>query len=232
MQVGFFTCGVDFELPHPKISPRTLLLLCRVIQKAWQALKENPPSGFDLETADEDTITQILVDEIIERVLRKNGTVDGFNCALFGRVTREPKISNYNKKHPDKMPDIHFDLRRDQLAILSDQDGLFVECKPVDSKHTAFSCYCKKGLIRFVNGDYAWAMQNALMVGYVKKPYSFKHLASALDGNNESINLKTIRHSPVPKLSIYSSNHRREFEWPGDSGSASQIEVLHLWLQI
>jgi hypothetical protein len=31
----------------------------------------------------------VLVDEIIERVLRKNGAVDGFNCALFGKVTRD-----------------------------------------------------------------------------------------------------------------------------------------------
>ena len=102
-----------------------------------------PPSGFILQSANEDTITQVLV-EIIEDRLRKSGELDGFNCALFGKVIREPKITNVDKKNPDKMPDIFFDLRRDQLAILSDQDGLFVECKPVDTKHSILSCYCKK----------------------------------------------------------------------------------------
>ena len=131
MAVGFFTLGIDYTLPHPQISQRIVLLLCKVIKRAWQLLKEKPPSGFLLQSSDEDTITQVLV-EIIENRLRKSGDVNGFNCALFGKVTREPKITNVDKKHPDKMPDIFFDLKRDQLPILSDQDGLFVECKPVD----------------------------------------------------------------------------------------------------
>ena len=231
MQVGFFTNGVDFKLPHPQIHPRTILLLCKVIQKAWQLLKETPPTGFILKTADEDTITQILV-EIIENRLRQKGDVAGFNCALFGRVARDKKEPNYNKRHPDKMPDIFFDLKRDKKPILSTQDGLFVECKPVDRSHPVFSCYCKMGLIRFVNGDYAWAMQNALMIGYVKKPYSFEKLASALDSDNANVDLKTINHSFTSELAIYCSNHKREFEWPEDCGPACQVEISHLWLEV
>lgn len=232
MAVGFFTHGIEFTLPHPQIPQRTVLLLCKVIKRAWRLLEETPPSEFILQTADEDTITQVLVDDIIERRLRKNGEVEGFNCALFGKVTREPKITNVDKKHPDKMPDIFFDLKRDQLPILSDQDGLFVECKPVDHKHPILSCYCKKGLIRFVNGDYAWAMQDALMVGYVKKPYSFKKLASVLDDGKKSAALKTTNHSAVDKYATYRSNHNRDFEWPENRGQACPIMVSHLWLPV
>ncbi len=228
MAVGFFTHGIEYTLPHPQIPQRTVLLLCKVIKKAWQLLEEMPPSEFILQTADEDTITQVLVDDIIERRLRKNGEVEGFNCALFGKVTREPKITNVDKKHPDKMPDIFFDLKRDQLPILSDQDGLFVECKLVNSR--LFSWYCKKGLIRFVNGDYAWAMQDALMVGYVKEPYSFKNLASVLDDNKKSAALKTTNHFAVDEYAIYRSSHKREFEWPESRGQACPISVAHLWL--
>ncbi|MBW2011153.1 MAG: hypothetical protein JRG68_04630 [Deltaproteobacteria bacterium] len=231
MAVGFFTQGIDYTLPHPPISQRIVLLLCKVIKRAWQLLEENPPSGFLLQSADEDTITQVLV-EIIENRLRKNGDVDGFNCALFGKVSREPKITNVDKKHPDKMPDIFFDLKRDQLPIFSDQDGLFVECKPVDGKHPILSCYCKKGLLRFVNGDYAWAMQNALMVGYVKHPYSFVKLASVLDDGKKSAALKTTNHSAVDEYAIYRSTHKREFEWPESCGQACPITVSHLWLSL
>ncbi len=229
MTVGFFTHGIEYTLPHPQIPQRTVLLLCTVIKRAWQLLEEMPPVDFILKSAGEDTITQVLV-EIIENRLRKNGEVDGFNCALFGKVTREPKITNVDKKHPDKMPDIFFDLKRDQLPILSDQDGLFVECKPVDSKHSILSCYCNKGLIRFVNGDYAWAMQNALMVGYVKEPYSYKKLASVLADNKKSATLKTTEHFEVDEYTIYRSNHKREFEWPESLGQACPIIVSHLWL--
>jgi len=232
MAVGFFTHGIEYTLPHPKIPQRTVLLLCEVIKKAWQLLEEKPPSNFILQCANEDTITQVLVDEIIENRLRKSGEVDGFNCALFGKVIREPKITNFDKKHPDKMPDIFFDLKRDQLPILSNQDGLFVECKPVDHGHPILSCYCQKGLIRFVNGDYAWAMQDALMVGYVKEPYSFKKLASLLDDGKKSAALKTANHSAVDEYAIYCSSHNRDFEWPESRGRTCPILVVHLWLPL
>jgi hypothetical protein len=201
-----------------------------VIKKAWLLLLKNPPTGFDLKSADEDTITQILV-EIIENRLRKSGEIDGFNCAMFGRVTRDSKIVNFNKEHPDKMPDIFFDLKRDHLPILGDQDGLFVECKPVDKKHNVWSCYCKKGLTRFVIGDYAWAMQNALMVGYAKIPYSFEHLSSILD-DKKSVELNTVKHSKIFEVEIYRSCHDRKFEWMENKGKACEIELTHLWLQI
>lgn len=230
MAVGFFTHGIEFTLPHPPIPQRTILLLCAVIKKAWQLLEENPPDNFLLHTADEDSITHMMV-EIIENRLRMRGEVDGFDCARFGKVVREPKITNFDKKHPDKMPDIFFDLKRDHYSILSDQDGLFVECKPVDSKHPILSCYCNKGLVRFINGDYAWAMQNALMVGYVTGHYSFKKLASVLD-DGKSANLKTNSHSEVDEHTIYRSSHKRVFVWPERRGQACQISVTHLWLPL
>lgn len=232
MAVGFFTHGVEYKLPHPQIPQRTVLLLCMVIKRAWQLLEEKAPSGFILQSADEDTITQVLVDEIIENRLRKSGEVEGFNCALFGRVIREPKITNFDKKHPDKMPDIFFDLNRDQLPTLSNQDGLFVECKPVDHEHPILSYYCKKGLLRFVNGDYAWAMQDALMIGYVKEPYSFEKLASVLDDDKKSGTLKTTAHSAINEYAIYRSSHKREFEWLENQGQACPISVSHLWLSL
>ncbi len=197
MAVGFFTQGIEFTLPHPQIPPRTILLLCKVIHKAWQLLKENPPDDFVLQSADEDRITQVMV-EIIENRLRRHGEVDGFDCGRFGRVSREPKITNFDKKHPDKMPDIFFDLKRDQYAVLSDQDGLFVECKPVDNGHPILSCYCQKGLVRFVKGDYAWAMQDAMMVGYVTEDYSFEKLTSILDDRQKSVLLRTSSHRNTP----------------------------------
>jgi hypothetical protein len=230
MTVGFFTQGVDFILPHPQIPPQTIFLICKVIKRAWQILEKTPPSNFIIQSADEDTITQVLVDEIIENRLRKSGEVDGFNCALFGKVIREPKITNFNKKHPDKMPDIFFDLKRDQLSILSNQDGLFVECKPVDQKHLIFSCYCKKGLIRFIDGDYAWAMQDALMVGYVKTPYSFKKFASILDDKKKNDDMRVIDHNEDDEYSSYCSCHKREFEWPENRGHACPVKISHLWL--
>lgn len=229
MAIGFFTDEVEYTLPHPPIHPRTLLIISNVIQRAWELVDEKPPAGFSLQAADEDTITQALV-EVMENRLRKNGEIDGFNCALFGRVTREPKIANYNKEHPDKMPDIFFDLKRDHMSILSDQDGLFVECKPVDRKHPAWSCYCQKGLVRFINGDYAWAMQNAMMIAYVSAPYSFDKLSSALN-SSKSKALNITKQKSIDK-EHYLSTHNRSFLWQHNSASACPIEIVHLWLSL
>jgi len=231
MLVGFFTRGINFELPHPPVNDRTILLVCRVFEKAWELLKKNPPANFDIQTANEDSISEILVG-IIESRLRYSDEVNGFDSALFGRVSREPKITNYNKKHPDKMPDIFFDLRREQLQTLSEQDGLFVECKPVDPNHPVYSCYCKKGLIRFVNGDYAWAMQQALMVGYVQKPYSYTNLSTAIDTQGENIPLNTTRHGTAAKGILYQSTHKRTFQWVENRGTACSIQISHHWLSL
>ena len=231
MPIGFFTHGVEYTLPHPQISQRIILLICNVSKKAWQLLEEKPPPCFHMQSADEDTITQLLV-EVIENRLRKSGDIAGFDCALFGKVTRDPKITNVDKRHPDKMPDIFFDLRREHLPTISDQDGLFVECKPVDRKHPLLSNYCNRGLVRFVNGDYAWAMQEALMVGYVKGRYSFMKLASALDDDKNNATMKPIKHSMVDEYAIYRSSHKRGFHWPESRGQACPITISHLWLSI
>jgi hypothetical protein len=227
MALNFFTNGIDYQLPHPPIPPRVIVLVCDVIKRAWRLLKEKHPN---IESFDEDAITQLLI-EIIENRLRQTGEVEGFNSALFGRVNREPKITNFNKSHPDKMPDMFFDLKRERLPVLSDQDGLFVECKPVDSSHPILSCYFQKGLMRFVIGDYGWAMQDALMVGYAKNPHTIKHLAAAIN-SPKSAGIKTIKHFAMDDCDVYRSIHKRDYEWLENHGQACPISLSHLWLNI
>jgi hypothetical protein len=231
MPIGFFTHGLEYILPHPQIPQRTVLLISKVIERAWQLLGEKPLPGFHMQSADEDTITHLLV-EIIENILRKSGEIDGFNHVLFGKVSRDSKVANVDKTHPDKMPDIVFGLRREALTIMGEHDGLFVECKPVDINHPILSVYCNKGLVRFVNGDYAWAMQDALMVGYVKGSYSFVKLASVFDNDKNNAILKTINHSALDEYAIYRSSHKREFQWPESRGIACPISISHIWLSI
>jgi hypothetical protein len=231
MAVGFFTQGIQFALPHPPIPERMILLVCKVIRQAWQLLADHPPENFHLQSEKEDVITQVLV-EIIENRLRKSGEVAGFNHAFFGKVFRGPEITNFDKNHPDKEPDIFFDLKRENYPVYSDQDGLFVECKPVDKDHPLSSCYCQKGLIRFVNGDYAWAMKESMMVGYVAGGYTFNKLAAVLNDAKLNADLKTKNHSEVMEHAIYRSSHEREFNWLEHHGPACTISVTHLWLQI
>jgi hypothetical protein len=228
MSVGFFTQGVTFALPHPPIPFRIILLINQVLDRAWELLGEFPPVGFDFKTADEDLITAKLC-EIIENRLRKNGEVPGFDAKLFGKVSRDSKVISHDGAHLDKMPDIHFDLKREDLPVLGSYDGIFVECKPVDKTHPVLSCYCGKGLVRFVNGDYAWAMQEALMIGYAKCEYNLSELKMNLLKEDQMKYLHVIGCHPVAKTDFYESIHNRQFKWMDSCGQACPIRIYHIW---
>jgi hypothetical protein len=232
---GFFTGGIRFDLPHPPISPRLIVIVHAVVERGLELLRNEPPDGFDLRSAKEDVIT-FQLQWVIENGLRRTNEVHGFNRRNFGRVWREPKVTNFDGEHPDKMPDLVFDLNRDSLPILGTHDGLFVECKPVDDTHATGEHYCDKGLRRFVNGDYAWTMQEAMMVAYVRDGRSIgRSLLPALDPRRKALKI-VADPSPIdrgrPSKSakrLYASTHARGFPWPGGRGGACDIRIFHSW---
>src|SRR5262249_47631890 len=119
--------------------------------------------------AKEDEITTVLHNTLVTRVLYA-GVIRGFTPALF-RVAREPKVWSFNEVSLDKMPDLFFYLISDRDVAFPDQDGLFAECKPVDDNHATGTHYCDKGLSRFIDGEYAWAMQEGMMIAYAVTGY-------------------------------------------------------------
>jgi hypothetical protein len=102
----------------------------------------------------------------------------------------------------------------------------------VDAAHPLVTHYCDKGIARFVVGDYAWAMTEALMVGYNtvhEKP------AVALV-NPFAQREKTVRASGKPRDCTVSNHepaiaitrHKRSFRLRGRQ--APTITLRHLWL--
>src|SRR5215472_7203069 len=171
MAFGFYDKRSRVTLPHPPIRLPVLLVVERSLCAAWDLLRGSPRAGFNLLTASEDGITLEFYEALFDRVFDK-GIVQGFDRQLFSAVMREPKVRNYNYAHPDKMPDLFICLVGRPIGIRNSQDGLFIECKPVDTHHAIREHYYKKGLSRFIRGEYAWAMTNAMMVGYACKGYT------------------------------------------------------------
>jgi len=194
--------------------------------------------GFDLQTANEDTITLELYERLYDEVFNK-GIVDGFDREVFASVHREPKIRNFDRRHPDKMPDIFVDFVDRPTGVINSQHGLFIECKPVDRTHSTGSAYCDEGLIRFVRGDYAWTMQSAMMVGYAREGYSLVFKLSEA--------LASARKEPIPTLfgpepcrrtkatefaeQVAISKHQRTFNYAERNTPAGEIVIRHLWLK-
>lgn len=224
------------ELPHPEISTSIFLVVEEAICIAWNLMRTKPRVGFNVLNAAENTITHELRVRLLDEVFNK-GIVKGFDRQLFTNIVRDSKVCNFDGSNLDKMPDLLISLY-DRNVYKPSQDGLFVECKPVDSNHSVGVHYCDKGIIRFVCGDYAWAMTNALMIGYVRNGYSIpSKLTKALKDDKTEVRTTTLP-SPCKRSKpgknnevVYLSQHPRTFSYVETGQQASAITLRHLWLR-
>lgn len=239
---GFFTGGVSperYDLPHPRLGLAVILLIQAVLCRAFEVLRDQ---GFGLAEADEDTVTAALR-AVIENNLLHSGVIPGFNRRYYESVMRQAQFENFSGVKLKKAPDLCFKLRNDESEprrVLSVYNALFVECKVVDIGHPVGTKYCDDGLIRFVIGDYAWAMQEGMMLAYVRDRRTIgAHLLPAMRKSRRMTSLATTQ-LPTPCESresiqsalaepIYVSKHRRSFPWPDRKGAATELTVYHLW---
>lgn len=239
---GLFALGVSadrYRLPHPRLGLPVILLIRRVLLRAFEILRERHGS---LSSHGEDEITTALR-AIIENDLRQTGSVAGFDRGTFETVLRQSQVANFDSTKLAKSPDLCFKLRYEEdepRPVVSEHDALFVECKPVRDGYPAGSRYCDLGLCRFVDGDYAWAMQEGLMLGYVCGERGIgTHLVPAIEVPERRDRLqviespRTVDRAGAEERSdaeaLHVSRHRRAFPWPDDKGPASDILVYHSW---
>ena len=239
---GFFTLGVSperYQLPHPRLGLPVILLILRVLCRAFAILREEQ---FRLAEAKEDEVTAALR-AVIENNLRQTGSIPGFNRRSYEFVVRQGQVANFDETKQSKSPDLCFKLRHDDYEprmVVSEFDALFVECKPVDATHAAGSRYCDDGLIRFVVGDYAWAMQEGMMLAYARDGRTIAgHLIPAMREPKRMTSLATDELPRACRASdatgdahaepIHISKHRRGFPWPHKKGKATDITIYHLW---
>lgn len=239
MTLGMFKEATDgLELPHKPISLRAFIIVEQAIIRAWQWMIENPQPSFDLNTAEENGITHQLHETLFDIVF-KNELVDGFNKEIFIVGTRGAELRNFDGSKRDLKPDLLVGFINRPSVVYPTQDWLFIECKPVDTDHTVGAHYCDKGLIRFVRGDYAWAMQSAMMVGYVREGYSLiTKLPEALSSNRREPIPTSLGPESCPRTratafaeQVAVSKHLRTFNYVENNSPAGEIVIRHLWLK-
>lgn len=234
---GFFSDRIEFRLPHPPLDTSILFVAHEAICFSLRLLRDTPPAGFVLATAREDEITRQL-HWILENRIRRSGEVAGFDERIFRRVWRAPEFTNVDGAHPAKKPDLVFELSRDEPLALSSHDALFVECKPVGRTHPIARAYCDEGTARFINGDYAWAMQEGMMLAYVRNRFTIEaNLKPAITASPQRDRLalisgvEPVQGSVATRLSerLHSTVHARGFQWPQQRGQAQPITIFHSW---
>ena len=218
-----------FSLPHPPVSVAIFRILEDAIVAAWTILHTAPPRPFDLKTALETDFTTHL-HEILEDHLLDSSMVDGFTGEVFSSIKR-PEVRNYDGKKTSKKPDMVASLA-DRPNVKRSQDGIFIECKPVDDGHSLLTDYCDAGIARFIVGDYAWAMTEALLVGYNTvhaKPSTalmvpFEKRAKEIRTVGKPCDCRVSPHQPPVAI----TRHKRSFLLRGRQAPA--ISLRHLWL--
>jgi hypothetical protein len=239
IDTSFFTrrSAARFTVPHAPLGDRWLLVTHAAVTAAFRIIRER---GFDLRNAGENAVTNKLEDVLVNDLLNR-GTVDGFDHIFFGPVTRGSEVENYNGQKISKKPDLVFHLQRESALWDRRQDALFAECKPVDHDHSLSANYCavgtdRVGVERFVIGDYAWAMQEAMMIGYVRDGFRIHpHLAKSLADPRYHKSLGSPpTPSPVPSgcdgtEELHQTRHLRLFTWKETGQSATPITLYHSW---
>ena len=237
MTIDFFRREGRSRPPHPAVQKRVLRVIRDAIVKGWELIRTAPPTGFTLATATEDVVTVALYNTLVNRVLYGR-LVPGFTPDLF-RVSREPKVYSYDSSSLDKMPDMFFHLITDRAAAFPDQDGVYAECKPIDTSHPVGGHYCDRGLWRFIKGEYGWTMREGMMIGYTASGYVIPQdlitsLAAAprtttmpMTGGPEPIYLASGNaHCQLPHW----TTHTRNFKYKCTGIAAPEILIHHLWL--
>lgn len=222
---------------RPKAIPLSLMTVVEnALSMAWRRLLDDVQNGsFSICQSTEDVITERLYMILGELDAAGDDAVPGLS--LLQTPAREGNIRNFNGYHLDKQPDLTFRPIRNLIPSGNTvPTAIFIECKPVDSAHPLPSTYCRNGLMRFVNGDYAWGVDRAMMVGYVRNICALPGgLSTAFSDPMLSCELGLNgKLEPLPNTAsgdaVCQSSHSRNFLLPEASTSAGQISINHLWL--
>lgn len=234
MNPGFFTR--IYSVPHPRLHERWIAAVHMAVERAFESIRAD---GFELANATEDEITFKLEEEFMNRLLPD----DSNGLDFIANVTRESATANHDESSIGRKPDLAFQLNRRELCRSHNrvQDCLYAECKPVGRAHPLNRHYCavgKKtsGIERFVTGAYASAMEQAMMIAYVRDGLQItRHLAEALAtqeaqsglGKPSILSCVIVGNGTVSQ-GLYLSTHQRPFTWK-DGTNATPIDLYHSW---
>lgn len=226
-QVAELTRGA--VLPLPPLPHATLLVIAETLERAWNELAVE--HGETLCSGDEAEVSALLV-------LRLNQLLDEESCwaTVAVGVSRGREVISFDGRRLEMRPDISIHLARRNFDY-----PLVLECKLIDHPRAKTTgLYCSQGLIRFIQGDYAWMSREAFMLAYVRDGSRVAtdlrlQLAKAQkvmpDPYATDVLPRAIPHRPAY---LAQSHHRRNFVYhsPAQHKDPGSLDIWHLWLSI
>jgi hypothetical protein len=219
--VAVLTQGLRFPL-NP-IAPEHMRIILNAIDVCWQKLPASKALGEEKD-----------VNALFEPVLNSHVQNDPLCKNLFSFVVRGKETVNFNGEKLEKRPDLQV-----MLATPRENFPLIIECKLIDHPNgKRVGMYCDEGIARFINGDYAWATREAIMLAYVRDGSDFEsrlkpHLVASAGKKPDPLMIKV---HPQADSSVhptaYYSEHGRSFKYTAETNGddPGTITLWHLWL--
>lgn len=224
-QVRELTRGA--KLPLPEINREHVNVIIEAIFRAWQALIKD--YGHKLLSRKETELNSLL-----QSRLNHQRQSDKMLSQIVSAVVRGGETISFNGANLEKRPDLAFFLTRRNANF-----PLVAECKIIDhADRKTVGLYCSSGLRRFVDGEYAWASSQALMLAYVRDTSTIEstllpHLKASTERSPDPFQTIVLpRLDPLSRVPTAQSHHRRPFRYAvcRDSEEPGPISICHVWI--
>lgn len=222
------------SFPFPKWGEEDVKAILKAFANGWNEAKKKYPDI--IESGSEEEVTEKLR-SAVDGIMRGE-SVKGFNKTKYESIVRGAKVERFDGTGIDKAPDLTIRKQNIQPGLVDTHfQALFIECKLIEKEKTPL-LYIKKGINRFVIGDYAWAMPQALMLAFVRDG---KTLPDGLMDFFENNKTNKVVNSCKPKRNVckvafklcasqnaYLTIHNRS--WVHAKGKPGDINIYHAWL--
>ncbi len=224
-QIAELTRGL--QLPLSPLHDFHLIFIAEMLGRAWDDLHHSQQQT--LKIGSEPEITALME-------TRLNVLLDQYPSwsNLVHNVARGKETVSFDRSHLEKRPDLSIFLTNRYRNF-----PLVVECKIIESSSgKTVRLYCNKGLVKFVQGEYAWATREAFMLAYVRDGSSIDTCLTPLLIENQKTDPDPYCTENLPEATKHStldlarSHHSRSFSYlvgsPGTNPGA--ISLWHLWV--
>lgn len=222
-QVEELTRGL--RLPLAAVADEHMEIVADGLRQAFEDVRLRP--GATVDTGEESEVTA-LVQARLNRLIHQD--------ALWGQlvlyVGRGTESISFDGSHLEKRPDLSI--------VLSGRERRFplvAEAKILDAAASKTAAqYCRDGIRRFVEGEYAWAGREAFMIGYVRDGSSIDATLGGFLARDSHSQRYRVEALPVAvgagSSDLAHTRHGRDFVYAGQPApnSPGPISVWHLWL--
>ena len=210
------------KLPFRPMQRHILSLIIGLVRQAWDGLSEDYPD--EIRTSSEAYVNDLVEKRIVD-ILDRTPLLK----RILSSVARGKESDTYDGTRIEVRPDLSFFLKARHHFY-----PLIVECKIIDVEEGKnLNLYQMHGIRRFVEGEYAWGVQECIMIAYVRDGSTiYDCLLPLFDGDKcrfPSIDSQII----VDADGIAVSRHTRSFRYihDPDRSDPGPISVFHLWLK-